>query len=54
MTLNKLKAMWDRLEVEESIEWYEDDFYTCNECKRNVPEEEFDKSLVHCIECHGG
>ena len=28
--------------------------YTCNECKRNIPEEEFDKSLGHCIECHGG
>ena len=24
MTLNELKTMWDRLEVEESIEWYED------------------------------
>ena len=60
MTLNELLELkyTDAEKYELALDEYMEDkvahVYTCNECKRNIPEDEFEKSLGHCIECHGG
>jgi len=55
MGREQCKSIWLALEAEEGYEWYETLCENeCNDCGRNVPKEEYDSSLGHCLECHGG
>jgi len=54
MSNKELDTMWKKLETEEGYKWYEDEVETCGMCSHKVSIEEYDPSLGHCLECHGG
>ena len=56
MTLNELLELkyTNPSKYETALDAYYSSTNKCNDCGRNVPEEEYDSSLGHCLECHGG